>query len=413
MKSIIFFETYKSGSSREGIIAAKNLGFKVHLLTSNKRFLDEKDEFIEIDEFHFVDFYELDHIRETIVQIQKNEHVACVISFIDSYVYLAASFSNELCGTNLSVNAFKVMEDKLLTRNQLQGQPYSPFFDILPSEASLRPFIKNAKDRLPLILKLPKSCGSKHVYLIETRAQLRNRIHFLRTRFDDDLLIEEYLSGPQVIVEAIVHQGNIQIATIVEQEITKSQKFIITGYSISSNELENTYKDSLIKTAHEIIQTFGLENGNCHLEMRHVQNAWKLIEANPRISGGVMNDLIQEAYGFNYVEQILNVYLGNSPTLHRTKEESVYAHYLTVDEHGELIKVNGKQKALEHNGVLKVFIKPKKGKILSPPLSMGDRYGYILAKGNTKNEAKMNAIDAASQIKFHITPLIHQQVEGT
>ena len=405
MKSIIFFETYKSGSSREGIIAAKSLGFKVHLLTSNKRILDEKDEFIEIDEFHFVDFDELDHIRETIAQIQQNEHVVCLISFIDSYVYLAASFSNELCGTNLSVDAFKVMEDKLLTRNQLQNQPFSPLFDILPYEASLRHFYKNVKSNFPLILKLPKSCGSKHVYLIKNRAQLRNRIHFLRTRFDDDLLIEEYLSGPQVIVEAIVHQGNIQLATIVEQEITKTEKFIVTGYSISSNEMENTYKDSLIQTANDIIQTFGLENGNCHLEMRYVQNSWKLIEANPRISGGVMNDLIQEAYGFNYAEQILNVYLGNAPTLHRTKEETVYAHYLTVDQYGELMKVDGKQTALEQQGVLKVFIKPKKGKILSPPLSMGDRYGYVLAKGKTKDEAKKNAIDAASQIEFHITPL--------
>jgi biotin carboxylase len=255
-----------------------------------------------------------------------------------------------------------------------------------------------------LIVKLPKSCGSKNVYLVQTEAQLRNRLQFLRNRYDDDLLIEEYLDGPQVIVEAIVHQGEIQIAAIVEQEIPKSEKFIVTGYSIS-NELENTYKDSLVTTVNEVIRILGLENGNCHLEMRYVQNTWKLVEANPRISGGVMNDLIQEAYGFNYAEQILNVYLGNSPSLHRIKEGTVYAHYLTVDMLGKLVKVIGKQQALEHKGVLKVFVQPKKGNILSPPLSMGNRYAFVLTEGKTKDEARINAIDAASQIEFRLIPL--------
>lgn len=412
MKSIIFFETNKSGSSREGINAAKKLGYKVHLLTSKKKFLKERADFLDVDEFHLVNFKDIDKIKETVVSVQLKEHVACLISFIDSYVDLAASLSNELCGTSLSVNAVKLMEDKILTRKHLLGQPHSPFFYILTREAPLKPFLKHVKNKLPLIVKLPKSCGSKNVYLVKTKTQLRNRLQFLRNRYHDDLLIEEYLNGPQVIVEAIVYEGEIQIAAIVEQKITKKEKFIVTGYSIS-NELENTYKDSLVKAVDEIIRTLGLVNGNFHLEMRFVQNTWKLIEANPRISGGVMNDLIQEAYGFNYAEQILNVYLGNSPSLHKIKEETVYAHYLTVDLHGKLVKVIGKQKALEHDGVLKVFIKPKKGNVLSPPLSMGNRYGFVLSKGKTRDEARMNAIEAASQIKFRLNPLkSNNQVEG-
>lgn len=412
MSSIIFFETNKSGSSRDGIIAAKKLGYKVHLLTSKRKFLEDKDEFLDIDEFHLVNFKDVKEIRETVVRVQLKEHVVCLISFIDSYVYLAASLSNELCGTNLSVNALKLMEDKILTRKQLLNQQHSPFFYILTREAPLRPFIKHVKNKLPLIVKLPKSCGSKNVYLVKTETQLRNRLQFLRNRYSDNLLIEEYLNGPQFIVEAIVHQGEIQIAAIVEQEITKNGNFVVTGYSISK-ELNHTYKDSLVKTVDEILRTLGLENGNCHLEIRFVQGTWKLIEVNPRISGGVMNDLIQEAYGFNYAELILNVYLGNSPSLQKIKEDTVYAHYLTVDLFGKLVKVIGAQKALEHDGVLKVFIKPKKGNVLSPPLSMGNRYGFVLSKGKTRDEARMNAVNAASQIKFRLIPLqINNHVEG-
>lgn len=404
MKSIIFFETNISGSSREAMHTAKKLGYKVHLLTSNSRFLEMKDEFLEVDEISLMNFQDRVKLRETILKIQMNEHVECLISFIDSYVYLAASFSNELCGTNLSSNSFKLMEDKLLTREQLVHQPSSPYFYILPREIPLKSFINKVKHNLPLIVKLPKSSGSKNVYLVKTEAQLRNRLFFLRTHYDGDLLIEEYLNGPQVIVETIVHKGQIVIAVIIEQDITKGEKFIVTGYSIS-NELKDTYKDSLLIKAKEIIRILGLENGNCHLELRHAQNVWKLIEVNPRISGGAMNDLIQEAYGFNYVEQVLNVYIGNPPSWHKAKEDTVYVHYLTVDIHGKLVNVTGIQSALKQNGVSKVYIKPKKGSILSPPLSMGNRYGFVLAKGKTKKEAINNALKASSKIKFHLIPL--------
>lgn len=404
MKSIIFFETNKSGSSREGVNAAKNLGFKVHVITANKRYLEEKEEFKEVDEFYFVDFDNLEQLKETVVNIQLKEHVACIISFIDSYVYLAASLSNHLCGTNLSIEAMKIMEDKLLTRKQLENQVYSPFFYILPREESILPFVKKVKQNLPLIVKLPKSCGSKDVYLVKTEHELKHRIRFLRNQFDSEILIEEYLDGPQVIVEAIVHKGEIQVAAIVEQEITKKEKFIVTGYSIS-NELEDSYKNSLTNAATEIIKNLGLEDGNCHLEIRRNQQTWKLIEANPRIAGGVMNELIQEAYGFNYAEQIIKVYLGELPELSPTKEETVYAHYLTVNTRGKLIRVTGREMARKQNGVVKVYIKPRKGKILTPPLSMGSRYGYVLATGKTKAEAKKIAEEAGRLITFHLQPI--------
>lgn len=162
--------------------------------------------------------------------------------------------------------------------------------------------------------------------------------------------------------------------------------------------------NELLDTAKEIINRLGLENGNCHLELRHTNGKWKLIEANPRISGGIMNSLIKEAYGFNYAEQIIKVYLGMEPSIPKNREETVYAHYMTVDSIGELITVTGNNKALKVPGVVDVFIKAKKGQLLMPPLSMANRYGYVLAKGKTKEEAKQIAIEAARFIEFHLQP---------
>ncbi|RHW37581.1 ATP-grasp domain-containing protein [Lysinibacillus yapensis] len=404
MPSIIFLETYKSGSSREGLSAAKSLGYKVHLLTSNLKILKGKEDFLDVDEFHLVNVKDIDLVKKTVLEIQLKDHVAGIISFIDSYVFLAASLSNELCGTPLSLNAYKKMEDKILTRKQLLDDRSNPFFFILTKDTILKDFIHQVKHKLPLVVKLPSSCGSKNVYLVKTVAELRNRLLFLRYHFDEDLLIEEFLRGPQCIVEVIAQNGNYSISALVEQEITHKERFIVTGYSIS-NEVDHALENSLIAKANEVLQRLEFVQGNCHLEFRFADGNWKLIEANPRMSGGVMNELIKEAYGFNYAEQILHLYLGNSPTLNKTKEENVYAHYLTVSQPGKLVKVTGVQNVLQQSGVIKVYIKPVRGDILLPPLSMGNRCGYILAKGKTKAEAKNNAIKAAAQIKFHLIPL--------
>ncbi|WP_026694590.1 ATP-grasp domain-containing protein [Peribacillus kribbensis] len=402
MKSIIFIGTNKTGSSLEGIKAAKRLGFNVHVLTEKEKFLTQKEDFSEIDEFHLVDLKDTEKIIETILQIHSKQSITCIISFLDSFVHLAATLSNEFCQTNLSIDSMRIMEDKLLTRQFLHGKPYSPMYFIFKKNDTIPNLLKQARGKFPLIVKLPQSCGSKDVFLVTSERQLWYRIKNIQKKTPEtDILIEEYLDGPQVIVEAIVHKGNINIAAIIEQKITKSERFIVTGYSISS-ELDPVSYNSLMSVSHEIIRDLGLVNGNCHLELRCVSENWKLIEANPRISGGVMNNLIKEAYGIDYAEQIIKVYLGSEPVLTRDREDTVCAHFMTVDSAGELIKVTGRNQASNVPGVVEVFIKPKKGDFLMPPLSMGNRCGYVLAKCSSKAETETIALDAASLIKFHI-----------
>jgi biotin carboxylase len=404
MNSIIFIETNKSGSSREGIRAAKKSGYYVHLFTSRKSIYEQKKEFSEVDEMHLINLKDEELIISQIVGIKKEQNVEIIISFIDSYVTLAVRMHNRFCHNILSEHAYNVMEDKLLTRRNLQDKPYSPYYFIYKKDDTLKTLMSQFKKMYPLILKSPSSTGSKDVYLINTEYQMRNRINYLqRKNSNEDLLIEEYLEGPQFNVESIVHDGEIYIAAIIEQEITKKNKFIVTGYSISSD-VEESIIESISDVTKRILTDLGLRNGNCHLELRLVKGEWKLIEINPRISGGVMNRLIEKAYGFNYAEEILKVYRGLQPSLVRKYENCIYVQYSIVDSIGKLLGVSNIDLVKKIPGIIEVFIKASKGQILSPPLSMGHRYGYVMAKGKTRAEAKMYALQASEQIKFHLLP---------
>ncbi|MBB6447639.1 ATP-grasp domain-containing protein [Bacillus benzoevorans] len=408
MRTIVFIETNKSGSSREAIKAAERLGYFTVLLTNKKKFIDQRTEFPDVHQMILVELFHYDKLKETIITLQKQgKQIGCVLSFVHSYVYLAATLSEEFCPGVVSSDPIFIMENKILSRDLLIDLPTSPHYAVYTPDRSLENFINKHKGYLPLIVKAPTSAGSKDVLLANDENQLKLAIQKLLNHHEQ-ILLEEYLTGPQYLIEVLVHNGKVHIIAIIEQQITFFQRFIVTGYCLLRDPEKSLY-DSILETVTSILEVFQLKNGACHLEMRLVNGVWKLVEINPRISGGAMNRIIEVGYGTNLVEETIQLMLGNEPCLTRKHSKFVYAHYLTVDSKGVLIKVTGKNRSSKYPGVEEVYIKPRQGQILRPPLSMGDRYGYVLASSDEKEEAIRIAEKAASEIRFHLAPIVNTE----
>ncbi|WIG29929.1 ATP-grasp domain-containing protein [Bacillus toyonensis] len=404
MDTIVFIETNKSGSSREAIKAAEKLNFFTVLLTKKTKFINERTIFPDVHQMIFTDINDYDNIITTIEKLNKSgKNIKGIFSFIDPYVYMAARLSEKFCSNIVSTKAIHHMENKILTRNVLKDLPISLNYSIYkPTESLSSFFLKNNKINFPLIVKSPKSTGSKDVLLVKNKDQLILSIQSLLNKLpNEEILLEEYIDGPQYLVEILVQDGKVHIIAVIEQEITFFERFIVTGYSLLGR-VEKRLYNSLFNAINSVIQAFNMKNGACHLELRKIDNVWKLIEINPRISGGAMNDIIEIGHGINLVQETIRLMLGNKPSLVKKHYKYVYAHYLTVKSTGKLIRVTGKNRSSKYPGVEKVFIKPKKGTTLKPPTSMGHRCGYVLAAADFKAEAKKIALEAAKEISFEI-----------
>jgi biotin carboxylase len=404
MDTVVFIETNKSGSSREAIKAANKLNFFTVLLTRKKKILEERSEFPDVHQMVLTDINDYANLVKIIKRLEKTgKHIKGVFSFVDPFVYVAACLSEEFCQSIVSSGAIYHMENKILTRNVLKDSPISLKYLIYKPTESLSSFLERAEMDFPLIVKSPKSTGSKDVLLAKDRDQLISAMRTLSKKLpNEEILIEEYVDGPQYLVEVLVHNGKIHIIAVIEQEITLFERFIVTGYSLLG-QLNNRLYHSLLNAVSSIVQTFDMENGACHLELRRINTDWKLIEINPRISGGAMNRMIEIGHGINLVQETMQLMLGNEPSLTKNYYKYVYAHYLTVDSKGKLIQVTGKERSSRYPGVEEVYIKPRKGAILKPPTSMGHRYGYILASSHYNKEmAKRMALEAAEEISFEI-----------
>ncbi len=125
-----------------------------------------------------------------------------------------------------------------------------------------------------------------------------------------------------------------------------------------------------------------------------------------------MNRMILGGYGINLVEETLKMALGKKPDFTKKFRKHIYSQYITVEEQGILERVTGKNRAKQSHGVLNVYVKPRKGAYLCPPLSMGHRYAYVIATGDSEEEAIRNSKNAASSIQFSLLP-IDEQEENT
>lgn len=407
MQTIVFIGSNKSGTSREALSISTSMGYYTVLLTNRREFIKQKDEFPEVHRIVFVEnLINKEEIFSIIKDLEEDRKQICaVISFIDPFVSFAARISEELGLIQMSTDALAFMEEKTRFREHLQTLPVSPKFTIFQGEQSIQQCIEENHSYLPLVLKSPVSNGSKDVLLVETITEFKEGLDYLNKKFPSiPVLIEEYLIGTQYLIEVIVKDRRISIVAIIEQEVLNGDRFIITGYS-NPAVLENETLVELQIAVASIIQALVLENGTCHLEMRLIDGKWKLIEINPRMSGGAMNRIIQEATGINLVKETLKLFLGQEPFLEATKRTHVYAKFLTINSRGRLIKVTGKTRALNYDGVKEVYVKPRKGAILTKPYSLGDRYAYVIAAADTPEQAKDIAVSASKEIKFYLDPL--------
>ena len=401
LKAIIFIGTNKSGSSREAIKAAEKLGYFTILFTHNEKQLQQRKAYPDIHKMIYIDTSNIEDMIEEIHDLlETGLEIKSIVSFVDPFVHIASILCDEFCQNYTSSTAIEMMEDKEKTRNILKDQPYSPkFFLKKPHET----FSNNMV--FPLIVKSPKSTGSKDVLLATDKNQLDAHLTFLQNKNPGEtIMIEEYIDGPQYLVEAMVYRRQVHTIGIIEQEITQGKRFIITGYGVLA-EVPQDIQKGLEEVLHSIVNIFDIENGTLHLELRLTAHGWKLIEINPRISGGAMNNMLLAAFGFSLVEETLKLFLGEQPNVTPRHRKFIFTKYVIVESKGVLERVIGRTRATKSPGVVDVYVKPRKGTYLTPPLSMGHRYAYVIAEGKSLSQAKNNAVTAAKEIKFLLKAL--------
>ena len=173
LKTIIFIGTNKSGSSREAIQAAEQMGYFTVVFTNNEKQLRQRNEYTDVHEMIFIDTNNISEMKNEINQLKsKGKEIKTIVSFIDSNVYRASILCDEFCQNRTSSKSIEIMENKEQTRTLLKNQPYTPNFFMIKPDETISIETINAQLHFPIMVKSPKSTGSKDVLLAKGNEQL-------------------------------------------------------------------------------------------------------------------------------------------------------------------------------------------------------------------------------------------------
>ena len=255
----------------------------------------------------------------------------------------------------------------------------------------------------PCIVKPRQLSASQGVMRANDAGELRDALARLRALLaqpavarvaGEGLLLEEYIPGREVAVEALAHDGAVEVLEIFAKPDLGEGPFFPEETYVAPAGLDDAQREMVAETTAHAAAALGLSEGAIHAELRlHDGRAW-VIDIAGRSIGGLCASVLRFG-GVSLEEVLLRHALGRTlPTLERDGS-AVGVRMLYPPRAGKLNAVRGQAAAEAVAGVTGLRITAHRGQELLPPPEGGTYLGFIFAARETAAEV-VAALAAAS-----------------
>lgn len=362
---------------------AFSLGLEVIQIQKLEAFSSEEMPFIK----HLI-LLDYENIEKLIIlarELYKTYPFDYAISFTEYGLLPAAYINEELNLRGTSVRTVSLLRDKWEMRRVLNSDEIT----------KVRSEIGNCKEHLeqfgeccgyPFIIKPIDGAGSFGVKCINSPEELDKTLEIVNTLGISKFIMEEFLNGPEVSVEAFSFNGKHIIITITDK--LTDNNFIETGHSMPTQhslELQTNIRD----TVSFFLDKIGLKDGPSHTELKLTAVGPKVIESHNRIGGDRIGEMVELAFGIDQVILAFSWLSGfeKQPLPHNPSPIAGVAIRFFMPEPGIIEKINGLDEASRLMDVVSYELPLKVGDIIYPILQSTDRVGHVLAKGKNVSDA--------------------------
>ncbi|ANU15505.1 lactate dehydrogenase [Planococcus halocryophilus] len=385
------------------IIKAKEMGLEVIVL--DKYASAPGAEIADI----FLNISTLDVARVTAAA--KEYQIDCIMTLAsDLPIRSIAAVSAELKIPGIEKEAaIRVTNKRLMRENLLINDVPIPNFCKISNYLEYEKALEKIKGKV--IVKPVDSSGSRGVYLIEDKKNM-DIVKFAydySSRFstNNEILVEEYMEGPEVSVESISYKGKTTIIAITDKITTGAPRFVEMGHTQPSKLEENLIKE-IRKITISALSSLGIENGPSHTEIIVTEEGPKIVEVGARLGGdNITSHLVPLSTGIDMVKNTIEIALGNEPDLVHTLKKGSSIKYLNAG-FGEITNILGIDKVKELKEVKEVFFHKNVGDIVKEITNSVDRTGYIIAQSNSAGEAYNICERASEDIKIITKDIVKQ-----
>ncbi|MGB3222883.1 MAG: ATP-grasp domain-containing protein [Desulforhopalus sp.] len=326
MKHIVFVESNANGLS--AIKTAKELGYFVTFIRSphfehyyiNDKLFDQVmnviDNYIEVE-----DITNEKALAQVLESIHKDLPVDALITVSEHVILPLAKAAHEVGVPFTSAEAVELARHKGKMRQCLQenGVPSARYG--FCSDFNQMKIIADTLD-YPLIFKPASGLASFFTQKVNTLEELKVAYDEYKlglqklsdvysTIMTDEIILEEYLEGLMVSLEISVTNGNAVPLAICKRKRYSKDEILELGSTMPA-ELSSSRKNDVYEYGKKVLSAIGLDIGIFHLEIMLTSNGPRLIEANPRLIGGMGPRLLSLTLGKDIYGVLIDAHLGNA-----------------------------------------------------------------------------------------------------
>ncbi|MBW2408635.1 MAG: ATP-grasp domain-containing protein, partial [Deltaproteobacteria bacterium] len=275
MRTILFIGAGPAQS--KGISTAKRLGYRVLAIDGNPSApglgLADIAKVIDVTDI------------EEAIKMAKRFKVDGVLSIASDICLPAVAAVNEALGLKgLSKNQVNLTTNKALMRKRFRENSIpGPNFSVFCDEDEIADACTTVG--FPSVIKPVDSAGSRGVYYVNSIDQASKAFQVAKTySYSGYVILEEFMPGKEVSVEAFVAQGKIKILTLSDKVRTPPPYLLDTALQFPSaykSFIQNQIKD----TAYRAIKALELDNCPVHMELIVSDDKPKIVEVASRGPG--------------------------------------------------------------------------------------------------------------------------------
>jgi S-sulfo-L-cysteine synthase (3-phospho-L-serine-dependent) len=320
-RHLLFLEANTSGTGMLALEVSRRLGLAPVLLTNDPARYGDPGDVLRCDTSSIA------ALRATIKDEFRRDELAGLTTMSDFYVTAAAELAEWLGLPRNPVRAMRVCRDKSLLRERLSFVGVrQPRFAVARQVGEVRAAV--AAVGLPCVVKPVDDSASNAVLLCHTAeraahhaaAVLATTANVRGLPTAGAVLVEEYLSGPELSVELFTVDGTTHLVGITDKDVTPPPYFVERRHLFPA-ELPPALASVVEYTARAAVEAAGVTLGATHTEVKVTADGVAVIEVNPRLAGGMIPALVEHATGVDLLEQQLRAAAGLPVSLTPTRRE--------------------------------------------------------------------------------------------
>lgn len=339
---------------------------------------------------------------EGVLSVAKREKVDFLISVCaDQVLQVVAEVSERLglpCYIDFETAVNVSKKSYMKSIFEKSGVPTSRF--VTMAELDLE---KIAHLEYPLIVKPVDSYSSRGVKKVfdpeGLPAAFADAVRISRT---STAIVEEFVEGEEITVDVYVEGGKAHVLSMSKSEKIKGQDSFVIYRTVNPARVSDEVARKIATVAQNIADGFGLKDSPMLIQLINGKDRMSVIEFCARTGGGIKFRLIKKVSGFDVIDAVIDLTLGNKPHFDEAavpKKKYIINEFIYCNP-GVLDRIDGFEELLGEGVITEFYQLKVKGHEFKCASSSGDRAACFTVEADS--EAELERLHAIAASRVHV-----------